>query len=158
VELNETATVFADTVVLAAQDEVRTDTTNDLVGFQLGAIASVWNRGGRLRLDAIAKGGIYGVDADQRTADVLGTENDPGFSVSAERNGVAFVGEFGLNAVAEVTKHLSIQAGYNVFLLTGVALAPDQWDNTDLTIPVANIDTQGTLVAHGGTVGIVLSR
>lgn len=158
VELNETATVFADEIVLPNQDEVTTNTTNDLVGFQLGAIASLWSRGERLQLDAIAKAGIYGVNADQTTIDVLGTENAPGFAVSAGRNGAAFVGEFGLNAVAMVTKHLSVQAGYNVFLLTGLALAPDQWDNTDLTIPVANIDTQGTLVAHGGTVGFVLCR
>ena len=68
VELDEDwGFTLVDTAPAAASE---TATRNRLYGFQLGGQAVLWDRGGRLSLDAVGKAGIYGNCAAQDSLNV----------------------------------------------------------------------------------------
>ena len=102
-------------------------TTNNLYGFQIGADGKILERG-RFSIDGLVKAGIFDNNAEQTTA--VSVIHKSVYSASASTNHAAFVGETGLQCKYQVTKGLSLRAGYEVIWLEGVALAPGQIQET----------------------------
>lgn len=133
-------------------------TGNNLYGGQLGADLRLWNRGGRFRLNALGKAGLFlNSAAYQRSAasftDEMGDVIPVG-STSSSTNATAFFGEVGLNATVNVTSWLAWRLGYNVFWLSGVATAPQQFQVNNIPGGTARIDAAGSVLLHGVNTGI----
>ena len=130
---------------------VNWDTDNDLYGAQMGADLKLWRVGGPLSINGIFKAGIFGNSADNNfNYDVLGT---PIVEGSASDTSVAFVGEMGINAAYQVTRHFAIRGGYQVLWVNEVALASDQANVQLQTSDIDAITTSGDVFYHGALVG-----
>jgi hypothetical protein len=129
-------------------------TFNHLYGFQVGADAVLLDRG-RLRIDGLAKWGLYYNDASQssRRADVGFLDE----SLAAEESHTSYLGEIAVTGVWQVTRRLALRAGYELLWLGGVATATDQIDFTSFGTEEAAVDTSGDVFYHGATVGMELA-
>ena len=135
----------------------RTNTGNDLYGGQIGLDVQLWNRGQGVRVSAVGKTGLfYNASAYQRSTagftDSTGNVSLGSFNATADQT--AFVNELGVNASLRLTKWLSWRAGYTLFWLSGVAMAPNQLPLTDFGSGVATINTEGSVLLHGVTTGL----
>jgi hypothetical protein len=119
---------------------------NHLDGFQLGSEAVLWRPGGgRFRLEGSAKVGLFG-DATSN----YGTF-DGGVATATDAH-VAFMTEWGITGVVQITSHLAARVGYQGLLLDGVALASEQIGALSPTLPVlpgATTVNSGTPIYHG---------
>jgi hypothetical protein len=130
-------------------------TCNALYGFQLGADAAFWNRGGRFRVEGTGRVGVYNNHVSNRSS-LVQTDGDNHFA-AAGTNHAAFVGELGFTAVYEFTPRLAARAGYELFWVQGAALASDQLAATRLAEGTAGIDASGSAFYHGAIVGLECS-
>jgi hypothetical protein len=128
-------------------------TSNDLYGGQLGARVRAYRCG--WDWEATAKGGVFGNSAEQRQ---LVTDFPPTSllrpTISDSTSTVAFVGDVNLSAVYQWTEAWAIRGGYNLLWIEGVALAPDQLDFTTDLDSGSDLQTGGSLFAHGFNVGL----
>lgn len=138
---------------------VNTNTGNDLYGGQIGLDAMLWDRGGPWKVSGLGKAGVYYNRAYQNST--AGFFPLPGFeppytlpTVSASSNNVAFVGEVGVNSTYWLTSWLAWRAGYSLFWLSGVAVAPEQFALADYGAGTTTIKTSGSVFLHGVTTGI----
>ena len=132
------------------------DADNHLYGFQLGADADLFAVGG-LCIDSIARAGVFYNNADQVTSVPL-LAGIPGAvgSVGADDNNAAFLGELGFRANYCLSDCWSLQAGYHLIWVEGVALAPRQIAGTSLLgTGVATLDNGGGLFLSGASIGFV---
>jgi hypothetical protein len=128
-------------------------TDNDLYGFQIGARWRGYRN--RLGLETLGKAGIYYNDASQHQLLVDQLPSNP-ITIRDTRDSssdVAFLGEFGVSLLCEVTPGLTLRGGYNLLWIEGVALAPDQ---LDFAFPGGSqgIDIAGGVFYHGASVGL----
>lgn len=139
------------------------DVDNNLIGAQLGMIMNY--NFDRLNLYAKTKFGAYGNAINQKSAmygalgnayidNALSPNNGRDFNVSGTKGRVSFLGELDLGAGYQVTKRFSINGGYRVVAVSGVALATEQIPQNfeDLGI-VASTPSNGDLLLHGGYLG-----
>jgi len=129
----------------------RTETNNDLYGWQIGLrdrreLRGFWG------VELVGKAGIFYNHASQEQL-----VNDGGFvppSPSSSDDRVAFLGELGISVLYQLTDRLSLRGGYNLFWIEGIALAPDQ---LDFSVPSPGsgtaIDSDGGAFLHGAHVG-----
>jgi hypothetical protein len=99
------------------------DTNNNLVGFQLGGDLNFCVVP-RLKFGMEWKTGIYGNDARQ-TTQIASTALPDEVRELASETSVAFVGEAGAFYLFQVNPHFTLRGGYQVVLVEGVALAPN---------------------------------
>jgi hypothetical protein len=132
-------------------------TSNDLVGFQLGGdvITDVLPR---FKFGAEAKAGVYGNDAQLRniiTSTPGGLPNN--VREADQRNNASFVGEAGIFAIVHITPRFNLKAGYQCLVVTGVALATENFDANPLFggRPVV-VNDGGSVFYHGGQMGFEL--
>jgi hypothetical protein len=130
------------------------DANNCLYGFQLGADAKVLSWG-RFGLGTVLKAGIYGNNAHNA---VSIADPDPHFACAAAANHAAFEGELGITASYQLTKALSVEAGYQLLWLEGVACASDQVPVSDPYHGTGGITFNGSPFYNGAFVGLVLTR
>jgi hypothetical protein len=118
---------------------------NNLYGFQLGAEGRLFDHGGPFWLDAFVKAGVY-------DAHVAGNFSESGSfgatATSATLDRTAFVGEVGINAHYQLTRHLAAYAGYDLMWVDGVTLAPD-------ALSTASLSNNSPLY-HGAVAGLEL--
>ena len=125
----------------------RIDVDNQLYGVQFGADAYLWGRG-NLSLEGYGKLGVYANNSDARTTTVgIGGGVLP--VIVAAEDHAAFAGELGLTSVYDLTDRWSLRGGYQLLWLDGVALAPEQLDNMDITTGAASVDFRQTAFYHG---------
>lgn len=124
------------------------DVNNNLFGAQLGTDVCL-ARCGRLQFDALVRCGFYLNNASQTTGSAL-----IGTPVTASKDAFALAGDAGLYATYCFTPNLSIRAGYQVLGLNGIALAPEQLQQSNLATARAGIDTSGSAFYGGGTLGL----
>ena len=136
-----------------------TATGNDLYGGQLGVDVLIWDRCGPLKISGLAKGGVFGNVAYVNSGGNFVPQ--PGFgspyalpAVAASATDVAFFGEAGLNATYWLTSWLAWRAGYTVFWLDGVAVAPQQFALANYGSGTTTINTNGSVLLHGATTGL----
>lgn len=136
-----------------------TRTSNDLYGLQIGADSILYGLGRGFRIEGIGKAGIFYNDASQasRFSTTNPTVDPDSLGVRTSTGRAAFVGEVGATAVYDITERISLRAGYTVFWLGGLALAPNQFDRQKLCPENAILgatDTGGSVVAQGISLGL----
>jgi hypothetical protein len=140
----------------SAIDLLSVATLNNLYGWQWGADAMLWNNGGWLRVNGIAKAGVYyNHQALQRTS--YDNFLDPPTAVAANRDTVSFFGEAGITGSWAITNWLSWRAGYTLFWLEGIATPVNQLSGTVVDpaqVPTAAISPFGGVFLHGVNTGL----
>lgn len=136
-----------------------TRTSNDLYGLQIGADSILYGVGRPFRIEGIGKAGIFYNDASQSsrfsTTDPNITPDTLAVRTSTGR--AAFVGEVGVTGVYDITDRISLRAGYAIFWLGGLAMAPNQFAHQMLCPdnPIMGAtDTGGSVVVQGLTLGL----
>jgi len=134
-------------------DMLDTSVENHLYGGQLGLEAVLLSRD-CWDIDVYGKAGVFAARSSQSTTAIepfgIGSQTDFG-----KTNGTALIAEFGVNGRVQLTDCLSLRAGFMMMWLEGVALAPDQWNDLDFSIPTTGvIDNNGGFLAYGGSFGV----
>ena len=104
--------------------------------------------------DLTGKMGLYGNSANQWQ---LLTDSNNTLSlrnVSSSGSVFSFVGDVNLNACRRLNRAWQVRAGYNVMLVTGLALAPKQLDFSNSATSGTHLDREGTIFLHGVNVGV----
>lgn len=141
----------------------RNKVTNDLVGFQLGGIAT-YCTGRRLSLYSGIKFGVYGnhmtnesfAGSGPNPAMVLstGANNDMPYSFKASKTGVATLGELNTGLGIRVSRGWTANVGYRLIGVTGVATAPGQIPyDFSLLNDARTIRHDDSLILHGISIG-----
>ena len=128
-----------------------TNTQNDLYGLQLGADADLWTScDGCCTLVCNSKAGVYYSDNNLQAYPNASGGATLGSAADSSAAG-AFVGELGLLLRVQATRRLTFDAGYNLMYITGVALAGDQIQNTDMqpSLTATTFIDTGDLLYHG---------
>ena len=73
---------------------------------------------------------------------------------SARDVGVGFVGDINYSLVRRLNHRWSLRAGYNLIWLSGVALAPNQFDFTFTTTSGTQLVDGGSVFLHGANLGL----
>jgi hypothetical protein len=119
-------------------------------------------------IDGIVKTGMYhnrvqGSVTEQYTGTDPGPGGDSstyGRTFSDVKETLAFAGSVGVQSNFPLSSNWSLLAGYDMILIHGVALAPEQYDavkGTTFTGRVYDVDTHGQIIAHGANVGLQFS-
>jgi len=133
-------------------------TGNNLYGGQVGGDLRLWNTGGPVRVNGVAKAGVYyNHAAYQRSAasvtPAVGAVEQIG-AVNTSRDAISFMGETGFNASISITRWLAWRAGYSVYWLSGVATAQQQLNASDFATSTGKVNTAGSVLLHGVTTGL----
>lgn len=137
----------------------RTQTANDLYGLQVGADSILYGLGRSFRIEGIGKAGVFYNDARQGSRfSTTDPSIDPDvLAVATSTARAAFVGELGVTGVYDLTERISLRAGYSIFWLGGLALAPNQFERQTLCPGndiVGATDTGGSVVVQGISLGL----
>jgi hypothetical protein len=125
---------------------------NDLYGGQVGL--RVRSCRGRWSWETTGKAGIYGNDMEQLQSSIIDFPDVEYLPATGSRaGGVAFVGDFNLTAIYQLSRCWGLRAGYNLIWMEGVALAADQLNFTNDGSPATLVDGGGVLL-HGANVGL----
>lgn len=129
--------------------------TNDLNGFQLILDACIV-QDAVFELTVIGKAGAYHNHArafvQETYAGVGGSSSTYGRTLTDSKDSVAFVGGLAIQGAWNLTSYLRLIAGYEGTYISGVALSPEQ--QSGINGGQYEVDTDGDVLAHGGTVGI----
>ena len=129
------------------------NTDNRLYGFQFGGEAHLWDCA-RWSVDMWGKASLMGNAGSQRTFEDVSAIGGGTATASARGNSAAFLGELAVVVNRQISCRLWARAGYQVLWLDRLALAPEQLDNTNPSIPLATADLSGDLFLHGGFFGL----
>ena len=162
----EYAASATDTVFNNGADDFyyRNNVTNDLVGFQLGSLAT-WCTGTRVNLFGGTNFGVYGnhinattfAGTSTQTANLLSPntafDNRP-YDYSSNLNGVAFLGEGTVGTGVRISRGWTGNVAYRLVGVTGVATAVGQIprdfaDGTQIT----QVHNNHSLLLHGISLG-----
>jgi hypothetical protein len=126
---------------------------NRLIGAQ-GGFEMLYPIGttNRLTISSKLKGGVYANIADSTTQ--LVNAGVVQLNSSADKTQIAATVEYGLMANLQLTPRVSIHAGYEVWYLVGVALAPEQNVSPMTRNTGRSMITDDDSWFHGGTVGV----
>ena len=135
--------------------DYRGDTDNRLNGFQVIADTCIFDNG-VFDLTTFLKAGAYHNSAIGRVTETYtGVGDDTsqyGITVEDRKDSVAFVGGLAAQAGYQISQNVQFVFGYEATFITGVALAPEQ--AAGLRAGQYQIQTDGSLIVHGGTVGL----
>ena len=109
------------------------DTTNDLVGFQMGAEVMT-SPLQSLLIGVDGKVGIYGNHAVADT-DITATSIPGGLTEEQEGDKAAFIGEVSAMALYRIYKEVYVRLGYEGLFIQGVALAPSNFNTASPFTP-----------------------
>jgi hypothetical protein len=133
-----------------------TSTRNNLYGFQIGAKGKLFERG-HFSIDGLVKAGIFDNAAEETTGvSIYRTV----YWESASINRAAFLGEIDLQCKYQITRRLSLKAGYEAMWLQGVALAPGQIPETQshiaspVSVEALGVNCDSGVFYHGATAGL----
>ncbi len=126
--------------------------TNNLNGGQIGILGQ-WEACGHLDFDFFAKTGVFCNSITEHQ-----TLGDFGNTVllrdaSGNKTDVAFISELAAQVTVPLGARFSIQGGYRVFFLNRMALAPGQFDFTDVADSGTHVNNTSNIVLHGANLG-----
>ena len=108
-------------------------------------------------LEGWAKATLAGTFLDSDSAPIT-TASGGAFQyrsqTSARDVGVGFVGDINYSLVRRLNHRWSLRAGYNLIWLSGVALAPNQFDFTFTTTSGTQLVDGGSVFLHGANLGL----
>jgi hypothetical protein len=144
---------------LGATHEVDTATTNELLGAQLGVLAS-YRVSDRWWWELDVKATLAGNDATVESIygrSVAGVPN--AFAFRERHNCMAVIGDVNLMSMYQITHNLALRAGYQMIWVDGIAVAVEQFNPNlaELTLGPARLNDDGTLVYHGPHLGLVVT-
>ncbi|MGM0486832.1 MAG: BBP7 family outer membrane beta-barrel protein [Planctomycetota bacterium] len=125
---------------------------NHLYGMQLGMLTELPNPSA-WELDGWLKAGLYGNRANQDTTEDFTSAGGVVTHGAARDSNAAFVGDLGITAKRAITDQLSFSVSYMALWIEGIALAPEQLDNSDPSSAIVSLDNGGGTFYHGGFVG-----
>lgn len=144
----------------SAPTSIQTEASNDLFGAQLGARARLWNAS-RFSLNTDFKGGIYGNGAHQRSsvATTYGFLGDVTANANDFNDTVAFVGEWTLQGNYKLTDRWSVDLGYQLLWIDGVAVGTEQLAASNYNVPLVGgpgngIDSHDHVFYQGIMLGV----
>jgi len=127
-------------------------TSTNYFGAQLGMRGRrQWDR---WAVEGWWKTALCGTSAYQSADPIVGTisgQERPAESANAA--GVGFIGGLNGTLIYRLTERWGLRAGYNLYWLTGAALAPAQWDFATATGAGTGINDNGGLFLHGANIG-----
>ena len=148
INLQEDLLLSSQLGAIVTLDHYDIDVDNNLIGAQLGTDVCI-ARWRSLQIDALVKCGFYLNSASQTTRSSL-----IGVPTTASNDSFAVAGEAGIYGTYCINDRWSVRAGYQVFGLHGVALAPEQLQSTNLATGLAGIDTTGSAFYGGATFSV----
>jgi hypothetical protein len=147
VELHEQVSAGAYSPTLEGNFDI--GASNYLYGFQMGAESLLYEYGA-LRFDGYLKAGVYGNH-------IRGNIHGEGTYYDEDSSGAAshtsFLGEVGLTAKYQFSRHCAAYGGYQVMWLQGVVLAGDYVSS--MVDPLSEFDVMdGSAFYHGAQAGL----
>jgi len=137
-------------------------TENELNGAQFTLTGTVID-GSWITIEAFGKAGIYRNNIGAAVRETLiGSGDDDSIyrrELTDTRLRASFAGNLGFNAIISVTDYINLVGGYEVLFINGVALGSDQADGLEVSLvgdPTFRAQTKGSLIAHGGRLGLEL--
>ena len=133
----------------------RVATSSNLFGGQLGVRGRrTWDR---FSLESWFKAGLGGAWLSQSASPITDSLPQP-FQYRPGRDssdtGMGFLTNMNLSAIYRFTDVWGLRIGYNLAWISGVALAPNQWDFTDTTTSGTGVRGAGGLFLHGANLGL----
>jgi hypothetical protein len=133
----------------------RVATASNLVGGQLGGRGRwTWDR---FSFEGSLKAGLGGAWLEQ-SASPITSSLVPGFEYRRGQRsldtGMGFLSSLNATASYRFTDTWGLRVGYNLAWLSGVALAPNQWDFTDTTASGTAVRGAGGVFLHGANLGL----
>jgi hypothetical protein len=99
--------------------------------------------------------GIFGNHLQQQMQLYRG-DGALGFDLNSTANDVSFLGQLDVGVQRRFGRYCSLYAGYRVLGISGIALADAQIPPFLIDSPVIlDIDTNGSLILHGGVFGLM---
>jgi hypothetical protein len=136
-------------------DTYQIDTGNNLYGGQVGADMMLWNASRAIKVNGVAKGGIFYNHQAYQTTTLGGDQNVfDNATLTATDDAPSFVGEVGVNAEYALTNWLSWRAGYTLFWLAGVATPANQLSVSQFDVSQTGINSYSSVLLHGVTTGL----
>jgi hypothetical protein len=138
-------------------DTYYANTGNNLYGGQLGADMMLWNAGRKLKVNGIAKGGLFYNHQAYQTTSLGGDQTDnfyPSYTLSATKDAPSFFGEVALIGEYKLTNWLAWRAGYTLFWLGGIATPANQLGLSDFAAQTTSINTYSSALLPGVTPGL----
>jgi hypothetical protein len=129
-------------------------TSSNLFGWQLGARGRVdWER---WALEGAIKGAVAGAAVNQSQSPIVNTITGEVFrpAGAGQTANVGGIFELGTSLVYRLSDVWGLRVGYSMLWLTGVALAPNQFDFANSQAGVTTVDTNNTLWLGGGSLGL----
>ena len=130
-------------------------TDNHLIGGQIGARLD-YSLGRSVSFYAMPKFGVYGnhITSQSRIYNL----GDTALDFSASKNDVAILGQLDLGVDVWLTCNWKLYAGYRAVAASGVANAEEQIPRAMAsTADIANLDSTGEVIVHGGFAGVQYS-
>jgi hypothetical protein len=131
-------------------------TSSNLFAPQVGVRARMAFQ--RWAVEGSTKLGIAGTVTSQSQTmfDQLSLDNPYRGPRSAQRGGMGMIADMNLSAIYRLNDTWGLRAGYNLFWLTGVALAPDQWDFSagQTAADGTGLTKTGSLFLSGANLGL----
>lgn len=129
--------------------------TTNLFGMQLGGRGRLeWER---WAVESWAKAALAGTMMSQSQDPIFNAATpDPPIRTarSANETGVGFIGDINATLVYKLADGWALRAGYNLIWLSGVALAPNQFDFGDLPTSGTGLNGGAGVFLHGGSLGV----
>jgi hypothetical protein len=124
-------------------------TANSLIGGELGG-KLVFNPHDRIKVKLVGKVGLMANQADKRDA----MQDDwTSFKNSTDDTHFAWLGDVAAKVEGKITEKISLVAGYSMLYVSGVALAPEQFDFTPTRVKKDRIE-YGDAIYHGLNLGL----
>ncbi len=140
-----------DDTVRAVPYDVRT--RNNMFGGQIGSRARLtWQR---WALEGWAKAGLLGNSQKQiqdPLIDYLDYQQRPGLSSTGSE--VGFIGDLNVSLVYRLTDVWGLRIGYNTVWITGLALAPNQFDFSNTDLSGTRLASSGGMFLNGANLGL----
>ncbi|MBN1590121.1 MAG: BBP7 family outer membrane beta-barrel protein [Pirellulales bacterium] len=132
-------------------------TENRLLGLQIGGDLA-WQVSPRTALCLWAKVALLLNFSNQNSRLVNSDTGSTGYDLPINTGDVtdgdlASLAELGLSFHFAVTRRIELRAGYEAMLLSGLTLAPEQFDHTIGLTMARKIDSSGQMLVHGASVG-----
>lgn len=152
--LNENAALQSTCCDLSESSEYRVRTSSNLFGGQIGLRARKEYQ--RWAFEGWLKTGLAGVCLSQTQDEIINTMT-PGVllrdGASSNATGLGTFSDMNITAIYKLNQRWGLRAGYNMLWLTGVALAPSQW-NFSTPEAVTAINNDGGLFLYGANLGV----
>ncbi|MCE9630171.1 MAG: BBP7 family outer membrane beta-barrel protein [Planctomycetia bacterium] len=131
----------------------RVRSRNNMFGGQLGTRGRMTWR--NWAVEGWAKAGLLGNAQKEIQSPLVTSSGAPLDRIrSATGSEVGFIGDINLSLVYRLTDVWGIRAGYNTVWISGVALAPNQFDFTLDEAAGGRLDPSGGMFLHGANLGL----